>query len=106
MTQLTLALRAGQDAIRAVSEAADPAWCIAALEAVRLTCVRHREFISDDVWDSGLDSTREDRALGPIMLEAKRLGYCCKTDRTRPSRRSHGSGKPIWVSLIWEGPNG
>ena len=106
MTQLTLALRAGQDAIRAVSEAADPAWCIAALEAVRLTCVRRPEFISDDVWDSGLDSTREDRALGPIMQAAARAGYCRRTDRTRPSRRSHGSGKPVWVSLIWEGANG
>jgi hypothetical protein len=54
------------------------------------------------VWETGLDCTREDRALGPIMQKAARLGWCIKTDRVRPSRRSRMSGKPVWKSLLYK----
>jgi hypothetical protein len=88
-------------ALEKVEENADERWREDALEAVRRTCVASATFISDDVWSVGeLDGTREDRALGPVMLRAARLGWCRKTDRTRPSVRSHLSGKPVWESLI------
>lgn len=87
-------------ALQRVDDAADVDWKELALEAVRITAVRLPEFISDDVWATGLPRTREDRALGPVFLRASRLGYCQKTDRVRPSVRSHLSGKPVWRSLI------
>lgn len=89
-------------AIKRVDENADDEWKQTALEAVRRTCEQLPEFISDDIWDQGLDSTREDRALGPILMKAKKEGWCVKTDRLRPSVRSHLSGKPVWKSLLFQ----
>lgn len=92
---------AREQALRQVDENADPDWKDLALDAVRRTCEQRSDFISDDVWEVGeLPQTREDRALGPVMLRASRLGWCVKTDRVRPSKRSHLSGKPVWRSLL------
>ena len=92
---------ATKEALRKVEEHADPTWKDDALEAVRTTCLSLSEFISDDVWSVGdLRRTREDRALGPVMMRAKKEGWCVKTDRFRPSVRSHLSGKPVWRSLL------
>lgn len=100
----TVAAQARDAAIARVSANAENAWRTEALNAVRRTCVRLGEFISDDVWETGqLVSTVEDRALGPILQRAARNGWCVKSDRVRPSVRSHMSGKPIWLSLIHEG---
>ena len=97
------ALAARDRALRQVDENADEAWKMDALDAVRKTCEQLPDFISDDIWTTGgLDSTREDRALGPIMLQAARNGWAVKTDRVRPSARSHGSGKPVWKSSLFE----
>jgi hypothetical protein len=96
---------ARDEALRRVDEHADPEWKDVAYDAVVLTARNFREFISDDVWKvSDLPSTREDRALGPVFLKASRAGLIAKTDRVRPSVRSHLSGKPVWRSLIYEGP--
>jgi len=90
-----------KEALKQVDEHADPTWKDDALEAVRLTCLAYETFISDDVWKiSDLRPAREDRALGPVMMRAKRNGWCIKTDRVRPSLRSHLSGKPVWRSLL------
>jgi hypothetical protein len=91
-------------AVRQVETAADKHWRQDALEAVKRTCRELDTFISDDVWEHGLDSTREDRALGPILQKAAREGWCVKTDRVRPSRRSHMAGKPVWRSLLRPAP--
>lgn len=97
------AIAARDRALDQVDEAADARWKEHALECVRRTCEQLPDFISDDIWTTGgLDSTREDRALGPIMLQAARLGWAVKTDRVRPSARSHGSGKPVWRSRLYE----
>jgi hypothetical protein len=105
MTQLTLdgARKERDKALERVDRAADADWKTWALSAVERTAVRLETFISDDVWESGLEATREDRALGPVLLRAARFGWITKTDRVRPSRRSHGSGKPVWRSNIWKG---
>lgn len=92
---------ATQLALLRVERHADPAWLEAAYQAL-LRCARAREsFISDDVWSFGLEATREDRALGAVFMRAKRAGVIVKTDRVRPSVRSHLSGKPVWHSLIY-----
>ncbi len=104
LDRMTAFWRAGMDrdiALERVETAASEAWKAEALEAVYAVCCARHTFISDDVWEIGeLPSTREDRALGPIMLRAARLGWCRKTTEVRPSVRSHLAGKPIWESLL------
>lgn len=101
MSDFDDAARARDEALERVEKHADARWKQDALAAVEATCRALPEFISDDIWEmGGLVSTREDRALGPIMRTAARNGWCVKTDRVRPSKRSHLSGKPVWKSLI------
>jgi hypothetical protein len=91
-------------ALAQVEENADVQWLDVALEAVRQTCLRRGYFICDDVWEIGeLPSTREDRALGPVMKRAANNKWCVKTDRMRKSIRSHLSGKPVWRSMLFSG---
>jgi hypothetical protein len=79
----------------------DEDWKALALEAVRKTCLSRNSFISDDIWEVGnLPSTREDRALGPVLMKASKFGWCSRTSDMRPSKRSHGSGKPVWRSRL------
>lgn len=104
MTQLSLedALAARDVQLARVDEHADQDWKQQALNAVHRVCELRPDFHVDDIWSlTDLPSTREDRALGPVMLTAARRGWCVKTDRVRPSARSHGSGKPVWRSLIY-----
>jgi len=90
-------------ALEQVADNADEDWKLEALRAIETTCLNLPEFISDDIWKTGgLQSTREDRALGPLLLQAKRLKWCEKTGVLRPSKRSHLSGKPVWRSLIFK----
>jgi len=97
------ALAARDRALRQVDENADEAWKLDALAAVRKTCEQLPDFISDDIWTTGgLDSTREDRALGAVIRKAAKLGWCVKTDRVRPSIRSHLSGKSVWKSNLFD----
>ena len=64
--------RAERDqALKQVDENADARWKTDALAAVRRTCEQLPDFISDDIWTTGgLDSTREDRALGAARARA------------------------------------
>lgn len=100
--QLTLeqAIADRDRALAQVDRNADQEWKDRALQAVRQVCISSAEWHSDDVWATGLDEPREARALGPVVLRAIRNGWCVKTDRVRPSVRSHGSGKPVYRSLI------
>lgn len=103
-SEVEAATAARDGALEDVENAADPAWLGAALQAIRRTAERRADFISDDVWaDAGLKPTHENRALGPVFQSAARNGWIKKTDRIRPSVRSHMSGKPVWQSLIYRG---
>lgn len=88
-------------ALEQVEAASDPEWRDRALEAIRRTCLALETFIGDDVWTVGeLDRPRESRALGPVILEAARRGWCVRTDRMRPSVQGHMCGRPVWRSLL------
>lgn len=104
MTEITMsdALLQRDAAIAAVDAHADAAWKAQALDAVLVTCRSYPEFHSDRIWETGLDEPSEARALGPVMLQAARFGWCVRTDRVAPSVRSHGSPKPVWRSLLFE----
>lgn len=104
LKQRTAAREARDTALQQVEENADAEWKEKALRAVHQTALQLREFISDDIWEvSQLDSPREARALGPVLLEAARQGWIVKTNYVRPSVRSHLSGKPVWLSSIYKG---
>ena len=65
--------------IERVTVSADAAWLDQAAEALIRCALARADFISDDVWQYGLDGTREDRALGIVFLRAKRAGLITKT---------------------------
>ena len=106
VSQYAQAAVARDQALRQVEEHADVGWLDLAYEAVVNTAHEYPEFISDDVWAStSLEPPRELRALGPVFRRAVRDGIIVKTDRMRPSVRSHLSGKPIWRSLVYDPEN-
>ncbi len=65
-------------------------------------CRTHQWMFVDDLWEAGLEEPVSMRALGPRIVAAARHGYIERTDRSRPSVRSHLTHKPIWKSLIYE----
>ena len=103
MTQLTLddARRQRDAALEQVQRNADPAWCDRALEVIRQVCEERADWHSDVLWEFGLDEPAEARALGPVIQRAARLGWCSRTDRVRPSVRSHLSPKAVWKSNLY-----
>lgn len=101
--RLDEAQEARDRALYLVERHADPDWLADALEAVYRTAERLPYFHVDEVWETGLQGTVEDRAMGPVMRRAARMGWISKTDRVAASSRSHGSGKPIWRSHLFMG---
>jgi hypothetical protein len=99
----TIAQAELRTALRRLDTHVDRAWLEQAHAALERCAMARKDFISDDVWDFDLPRTQEDRALGPVFLRAKRAGIITKTDRVRPSVRSHLSGKPVWISNIYGG---
>jgi hypothetical protein len=88
-------------ATRAASAVSED-WKSKALSIVLELASGREDFHVDDVWDAGLPETNSNRAIGDVLKRAKKLGAIEKTDRMRPSVRSHGSGKPVWRSLVYD----
>ena len=62
------------------------------------------ELTTDDLWETGLPDTRENRALGPIMLWGQTIGIISATDRvqiSRLSKRNHGRRISVWRSNLY-----
>jgi|TARA_R110000851_G_scaffold88336_1_gene192995 hypothetical protein len=79
-------------------------WKEAALEAVIKTAKSNSEFTSDTVW-LNIESdvrTHEPRAMGPIMMRAKKLGWVEPSLEFRPStkRSQHAQPLRVWKSMI------
>jgi hypothetical protein len=91
---------------------ADETWKLAMEAAVIATAQKMQRFTTDDVFitfyrDNPTSPTTKDaRALGPIMLAAARAGVCRKADDTpwRPTQRRsrHAAPLQVWRSLILE----
>tara|TARA_Y100001938_G_C7799587_1_gene286486 strand:+ start:185 stop:505 length:321 start_codon:yes stop_codon:yes gene_type:complete len=97
--------QAARDAAMAqIHDGTKATWNEAALNAVHQTARLHAEFIVDDVWDYlETDEEIEDkRAIGPIMMLAKREGWIKPTDRFQPSKvvGHHATPRRIWKSRI------
>lgn len=95
---------AKREAITRVVAHADQDWIEEAREAVHQTALTHAEFISDDIWRTGLAKPREARALGGVTTWAAKQGWIVKTDRMRPSDQvgCHRMPRSVWRSQIFE----
>ena len=97
------------DGMARAARSANPEWWNFMLNAVRETCVRKPYLFTDDIEKLRLTrdgpSTHENRAIGPLMNYAKKLGYCAPTDHWIPSsqRVNHGRYMRVWYSLIYQG---
>lgn len=94
--------RTSRDAVLAQvagSAAAQP-WLARATEAVADMARRRAEFTTDDLWDAGLPSPTEPRALGAVIVAAVRAGTIVQTGRWVPSHRRRCAPIPVWRSLI------
>ncbi len=104
MIMETTSAAARDAAMEQVKAAVNPEWKRVALDAIHLTARHHAEFIVDDVWQNlhGGEYTHDKRAIGPLMLTAKREGWITPTDKFRPSYVVHHHATPrrVWKSRI------
>lgn len=104
--------RAGKrDGMERASRHADPHWWRCMLECGRAVAQAKSCFNTDDLERLRLQrfhnvTTHEHRALGPLMLELQRLGYCIATQDWVESTQKINHSRPmrVWYSLIYRGP--
>lgn len=80
-------------------------WHATAFKIVKRLAYRREEFTADDVWEAmpeELLGLVEPRALGSVLLSARRAGIIKATKRYQPTRRPEAHGRPIrvWKSRI------
>lgn len=97
---LTAARRARDAAMEQVEANADADWKDRAKIAVRYLARTKAEFISDDIWELGLEKPREARALGPIMRWAVKQGFIRDSGRMQQSAQTTCHARPmrVWIS--------
>lgn len=99
-----------QDGMRRAARSADPEWWAFMLQVVREVARAKPFFFTDDLEQIRLNRggpvTSENRAIGPLMKEVQKLGFCEPTDRWVPSSQkvNHGRYMRVWYSLIYQGP--
>ena len=97
--------QARDTAVASVEDNANEGWKNAALRAICITASRKEKFITSDVWPN-VDpehKTHEARAMGPMMVRAKKNGWIEATDdfklATMASR--HRAPQRVWRSLLF-----
>lgn len=101
---------AKDEAIERVKRHADPQWWAWMLEGVKEVAQRKPVFNTDDIerlrQDRQGPRTHENRAIGPLMKTAQKLGYCIPTEDWVESSQKVNHRRPmrVWYSLIYKGP--
>lgn len=90
-------LRRRDDALTRVEQHASPDWNEQAFDTVCSVARRLRFFAADDLWEAGLPTPREPRAIGPVLLRAVRAGFCWNTHTQRNSRKVSQNARPITI---------
>lgn len=95
---------AADEAISQIDQSANKDWKDVALFAVRVVAEALPEFTTDvvvSVMPDGVE-VHDNRAWGPVMRRAARLGYIRKTDRVSTTRRPSNHARPlaVWESLL------
>ncbi len=100
---------AKQDGMDRAERHANPDWWLFMLAAARDVALRKEAYNTDDLerirQDRQGPRTHENRAMGPLMREAQRLGYCVPTQDWTPSSQRGNHRRPMmtWYSLIYQG---
>ncbi len=93
-------IQARDAALTQVEQAANIAWKVAAHAAVQFLAQTQRSFTADDVTQLVIFPTRENRALGAILMRAKREGLIKHVGYCRSQRPgNHGGPRSVWVGI-------
>lgn len=101
---------AKQIGMERAARGADSLWWQFMIEAAKEVARAKPFFFTDDLErirrERNGPTTPENRAMGPLMNSARRLGYCVATDRWVASsqRINHCRFMRVWYSLIYVGP--
>ena len=96
------------EAIERVEHHADERWKAEATLAIKEVATVKREFTTDDVWQQlkmHVDAaTHEPRAMGAMMVSAKKAGICTPLMKFEGSSRISCHNRPIrvWRSCLYE----
>jgi hypothetical protein len=100
------AVLAKEEAIALVASGMNPEWCDDALIAIKNLALREDEFTTDKVWEElgtfSTAATPEPRAMGAVMVKARKLGYVVPTNTYLNSSRVSCHNRPlrIWKSNL------
>lgn len=91
--------RRKRDGIARAQQGADVEWEAAAHRAVLACCLSLPTFTTDDVWQRipSHYQTPEARAMGPIMVAARKAGHVVETPDFRLSQRPACHRRPVRV---------
>lgn len=92
-------------AMKKVESHAAPGFLDGALVAAGRAARDLPHLTSDDLWRYMPPevTTPDNRAMGPVMVRAKKLGLIEPTDRFKPTifPRGHAGPRRVWRSLVW-----
>jgi hypothetical protein len=92
-----------QEHIQSAKAGANPKWIKFALTVVKRIARCRSEFTSADVlerMDHSTIKTGDLRAIGPVMLQASKLGYIRSAGLVRRDNRYTRGATVLWKSLI------
>lgn len=98
------ATAAKNHAIAEVWDHAADEWKETAKAALKAVCLACDEFTTDEL-DELRKTAKEPRALGGLMKEGERRGWCIPTDKYQSSKsaRNHRRAIRVWRSLLFRG---
>lgn len=94
--------QARDEAVTAV-EIHHAAWVKSALLAVYQVAVRQQTLTTDDVWKVIIEKPREGRAMGAVMVKARKMHWIEPTSQFVATEKVSQHRQPIrkWRSLVW-----
>lgn len=106
------AAQARDAAMDQAEEHATPAWKEAAKQAVYRVCMGRESFLVDDIWpefervegDFAYTGTRDKRAMGPVVVNCCKEGWCESTKTRLPSAivSTHRGYRTLWNSKLYK----
>jgi hypothetical protein len=97
------ARQARDEGIARAAQGATSTWARIAWDVLVAYLRTHPTMHSDDLWNAGLPATRENRALGPLIMRARRRGLIRPSGQVLTSVRAHAQPHIVWQSLIYQG---
>ena len=92
------------EALDRVASGTEREWANAVLQIIHRTAETTAEFTTDAIWSQVTWRPRdlEERAMGPLMIQARKEGWIASTERYIRTERSEGHRNPkrVWRSLL------